>query len=153
MKIISHRANLYGPDPKRENEPSSVLNTLQKGFGCEIDVWCIDGSWFLGHDEPVYSIDFAFLAIPELYIHCKNIEAAKELSNTNHKTNLNLHYFWHQNDDITLTSWQYLWTFPGKPSTHRSIVVAKDISDFDFLDKTLYGVCTDYPFHLEEKLS
>jgi hypothetical protein len=31
--------------------------------------------------------------------------------------------FWHQNDDFTLTSKNYIWTYPGQPYTASSVIV------------------------------
>ena len=48
MKIISHRGNLSGPDPKQENKPSQIINAIQKGYEVEIDVWFKDKKFYLG---------------------------------------------------------------------------------------------------------
>jgi hypothetical protein len=52
-------------------------------------------------------------------------------------------YFWHQEDDFTLTSSGYIWTFPNKQVTNESIIV--DFSQ-NWKDKnySCYGVCVDY---------
>ena len=48
------------------------------------------------------------LLIQKIWFHAKNIEAFYEL------LKLNIVCFWHQNDDVTLTSNGYIWTYPGK---------------------------------------
>ena len=55
-------------------------------------------------------------------------------------TNYHIHCFWHQEDDVTLTSRGFFWTYPGKELTKKSIAVLPQK-----IDKTLdcYGVCTD----------
>ena len=63
---------------------------------------------------------------------------------------VDFHYFWHQEDDFTLTSKNYIWTYPGKPYTPKSIIVMPEdnLKLFDFnqiKEYDVYGVCTDYP--------
>jgi hypothetical protein len=54
-------------------------------------------------------------------------------------------YFWHQNDDITLTSNGYLWTYPGKKLTDKSIVVLPEFNFYNKKDlKKCYGICSDF---------
>ena len=142
MKIISHRGNLNGKS-MYENHPEYIEETLCQDFEVEIDVWWIDDSGFwLGHDKPLYKINNKkFLLNKHIWIHAKNIDAAYELSKMK-----NTHFFWHQNDDIVLTSKSILWTYPGKQLTKNSVCVLPE------LDKKLnikkikkcYGICSDY---------
>ena len=53
MRIISHRGNVRGRVPGRENAPSYIDCALGNGYVVEIDVWVIDGEYWLGHDELV----------------------------------------------------------------------------------------------------
>ena len=75
MILISHRGNIDGPNPKMENKPEYVQKALDLGYDVEIDVWLIDGNFFLGHDEPQYKIERSFLQNKKLWCHAKNIEA------------------------------------------------------------------------------
>jgi hypothetical protein len=135
MLIISHRGNLEGPSPD-ENSPSLILKAI-KHFCCEIDLWVKDDTLYLGHDEPIYKIDKSFLENKKLFIHAKNIEAAIFLNKTKY------HWFWHQADQITLTSKQIIWCYPGI-YVPGGITVVKN-KEFK-LDS--YGLCTDYPIEL-----
>jgi hypothetical protein len=56
-------------------------------------------------------------------------------------TNYHIHCFWHQEDDVTLTSWGFLWSFPDEQLTDKSICVMPET-----IDKSIdcYGVCTDF---------
>jgi hypothetical protein len=49
MKFISHRGNLSGRNPESENSPSYINMALKLGYDVEVDVWYIDGKWYLGH--------------------------------------------------------------------------------------------------------
>jgi hypothetical protein len=138
MILISHRGNLNGPNQKDENRPEYIDTALNKKYNAEIDIWFIDGSWYLGHDNPQYKIDKEWLDQREhlLWIHAKNIDAITNLSTTSYN------YFWHENDTITLTSKKYIWAYPGKQKIKNSIAVMPEIYNDDTTD--CLGICTDY---------
>jgi hypothetical protein len=140
MKIIAHRGNLYGPNPDKENRPHYIMEALNKGFDCEIDVRYINNKWFLGHDTPDYEIiiDFLLENSDKLWIHCKNIGALHKLLEYPQ-----LNIFWHQEDDFTLTSKGYIWTFPGKEITERSIAVMPEWTKKE-IPENAFGVCSDF---------
>ena len=79
MRLISHRGNINGPRPEKENEPAYIQGAIALGYDVEIDVWNIGGNWFLGHDEPTYSIDIEFLKDERLLCHAKNLPALHRL--------------------------------------------------------------------------
>jgi hypothetical protein len=140
MILISHRGNLIGPLPGRENSQSYIQEALNKGFDVEIDVWVKDNNLWLGHDYPQYPVDemFLYLHRNHLWIHCKNPEAINYFTN---KLKL-FNYFWHQKDDITLTSLNYIWVYPGKQPIKNSIAVMPEIYK-DNISQCI-GVCSDY---------
>ena len=138
MKLISHRGNLYGPNKLDENNPQYVSSAVEKGFDVEIDVFFFNDSLWLGHDEPVYKIDVKWLMNNNLWCHAKNLEALDLLLKFQ-----NIHCFWHQNDDFTLTSKGYIWTYPEKQIVKNSIlVITNDIEKEKLPD--CYGVCSDF---------
>jgi len=99
----------------------------------------------LGHDEPQHAVTWWWLAgrSQHLWIHCKDITTLHAFANGTSGYN----YFWHQEDDFTLTSKQYIWTYPGKPYTNQSVIVMPEWNepDWDTLRVTdCYGICTDY---------
>ena len=135
MILISHRGNLNGKTD-RENQPEYINEALDQGFDVEVDVWCFgDGGYWLGHDKPQYYVDESFLHNKKLWCHAKNIQGLYSMLEDS------IHCFFHQEDDVTLTSKGYLWTYPGKQLTDKSIcVMPKKV------DKSIdcYGVCTDF---------
>lgn len=138
MLIISHRGNLNGSNPLTENKPEYIIKAIELGFHVEIDIHVINNNIYLGHDYPKYLIDIKFLKQYKkfLWIHCKNFEAL------NYFVGSDFNYFWHQEDDYTLTSKGQIWTYPNKNISKNSIIV-------DLLGETnnlfVYGICTDYP--------
>lgn len=138
MILISHRGNLLGPIPEEENTPIYIDKAISEGFDVEIDVWFKDKTWYLGHDYPTYKIEISWLLErePKLWIHCKNLESLIEIKN------YCLHYFWHENDEFTLTSKNYIWAFPRKSPIKKSIVLLPEIHQNDITG--CKGVCSDY---------
>lgn len=136
MKIISHRGNTKGPNKHLENYPDHISDLLHI-HDVEIDVWYINDEWYLGHDYPIHKVDLNFLHKSGLWCHAKNLEALNKL------LDLNIICFWHENDERTLTSNNYIWTFPSKSVCNKSIIV--DLrDDWKLLGYKSYGVCVDY---------
>lgn len=96
--IISHRGNIDGPNEDLENTVEYIREAAKK-FRVEIDVWYIDGKFFLGHDKPGDEIDKLFLLSDALIVHCKNYEALVEL-----KKFSMVEAFFQSGDDIVLTT-------------------------------------------------
>ena len=141
MIFISHRGNLTGKKPEMENKPSYISDALNQGYHCEVDVWFVDNKFMLGHDEPKYGFPFVLFRsfYNKLWIHCKNTEAISAL-NDFPETHL-LNYFWHQNDDVTLTSKGYIWAYPGKQPIKSSIAVLPELNNDDLTHAI--GICSD----------
>lgn len=137
MRLISHRANINGKNKATENSPEAIDHAIRLGFDVEIDIWFVDGKWSLGHDQPTYPIELEWLEKRKhnLWIHCKNIGSIVNLKDTS------FHYFWHENDTLTITSKGMLWVFPGKQPVKGSIAVMPEIHNDDIRD--CFGICSD----------
>ena len=148
MKFIAHRGLTQGPNFNLENKPEQIEKSLAEGYDCEVDLWLVDSVFYLGHNKPEYAINERWLQKTGLWIHAKNLEALKWLT-----TRIYMQYFWHQEDDFTLTSHNYIWTYPGKETTERSIIVMPERFDKD-LEKEyngVYGICSYYVEKLRNK--
>jgi hypothetical protein len=137
MILISHRGNIDGKNTEKENHPDYINKTILLGYDVEVDLWFIDGRTYLGHDKPQYEVDDVWLSTraDKLWIHCKNVESLNWIRSTI------LHYFWHEEDTLTLTSKQYIWVYPGKQPIIGSIAVMPEIYNDD-ISKCL-GICSD----------
>lgn len=140
MILISHRGNINGRLESYENKPTYIELAIKQGYDVEVDVWYKDKILYLGHDKPDYGIDFRWFRdrINKLWIHCKNIEAVVYFKECEYEFN----YLWHQEDDITLTSYNYIWAYPGKQPIKNSIAVMPEIYKDD-VSKCI-GICSDY---------
>jgi len=140
--LISHRGNINGRLPNKENEPNYIDEALAAGYDVEVDIWGIDGEIFLGHDGPQYPIDFDWLEerSSNLWIHCKNIDALLYCSDIDY-SNVLLNYFWHENDTVTLTSFNWIWAYPGNQPIVGSIAVMPELNNDDV--SSAAGICSD----------
>jgi len=136
MYRISHRGNLRGKTDQ-ENKVAYIEEAIAAGFEVEIDVWFLNGQFYLGHDGPQETVPESFLGTYGLWCHAKNFDALDRMLPFG-----NIHCFWHQDDDFTLTSRGHLWTYPGKPLAKNSICVLPE--QFDVDPTECLGVCSDF---------
>ena len=137
MTLISHRGNIEGADISLESNPEYINKALAYGFDVEVDVRYVDGSLYLGHDEPQFLTNLEFLDNPKFWLHAKNGESLYFLLNHTKHPNV----FWHQTDDFTLTNKGFIWTYPNKQLFKNSICVAPEK---DTIVNNCYGICSDY---------
>jgi hypothetical protein len=141
MILISHRGNLNGRQPYRENHPDYIDDAISERFNVEIDIWFIKNKWVLGHDGGQHDISLEWLTQRKdsLWIHAKNLDALSNLYETD------LHYFWHQEDHATITSNGYLWIYPGYQPIANSIAVLPELYGEEV--SSCLGICSDYISH------
>tara|TARA_R100000030_G_scaffold98925_1_gene89410 strand:+ start:774 stop:1229 length:456 start_codon:yes stop_codon:yes gene_type:complete len=146
MYFIAHRGNISGPSPRLENSPEHIDNALSNGYDVEIDLrGSFANGFYLGHDHKQYeiSIDWLFQRAHKLWIHAKDIESVSSLIGQSDIFNI----FWHQEDDYTITSKGFIWTYPGKVLSPSSICVmpeeVQEIYDIEQL-KNCAGICSDF---------
>lgn len=141
MKFIAHRGLIDGPDKFLENSINQIEMAIEKGFDVEVDVWYIENEFYLGHDSPLYKISGRFLKRSSVWAHAKNIEALIEMKTQG------FHCFWHQNDDYTITSNGFIWTYPGKAIKYPCVLVMPEWQSLNFagIDLTkCSAICSDY---------
>ena len=136
--FISHRGNIDGRVVNSENSPDYISFALDKGYEVEIDVWFVDDSYYLGHDEPLYLVKESFLENEKFWCHAKNEESFFRMLQ-----NPNIHCFWHQNDDYTLTSKGIPWVYPGKKVFENSIWVLPEKTTYKYIQLNCLGICSD----------
>lgn len=151
MINIAHRGLFKGPNKKKENSLSQIESAIKNGYEVEIDLRLIEDRLYLGHDEIQEVVETKWLNDykNKLWIHCKNIYAVDFLFDLN----LDFNYFFHNNDDLTITSKKNLWVYPKKPYTKNSIIVCKSKDEIDdVLSSTIkpLGICSDYSFYVHE---
>lgn len=158
MKVISHRGNLEGPNPERENNPEYINEACEKVGWVEVDLWVAINKetkqpvLYLGHDMPQYRIHSEYLKTKgsKLYVHCKNFHALEFCKNYN----MGVNYFFHDKDDFTLVSNGEIWMYPRDRSFNRQTIMAlpeRLKQPFEYFHG-LGGVCTDYALEWDKKV-
>jgi len=149
MIFIAHRGNINGPDRANENNPLYIQNTLSKGFDVEVDVWYHHGKWLLGHDfvPNMLEIDVSFFENPRIWTHAKNVSALTHLL----KIPM-VNCFYHDKDNVTITSKQYIWGFEGG-CPERSIIVSFPPAPRKLARELCLGICSDFVQLLKEEWS
>jgi hypothetical protein len=143
MILIAHRGNINGKIEKFENNPNYIDSAIEQGYDVEIDVWYHQHEFWLGHDEPSYEVSLKWLTDRKdfLWIHCKDLITIDMLRDLQIHNKTDLHYFFHDEDDCTITSKGDLWVYPGKQPVKNSIAVMpewhRDNTEF------CKGICSD----------
>ena len=141
MKIISHRGNVRGPIPEKENRPSYIDCAIGNGYDVEIDLRIFDGELWLGHDVPQYKVEHSWLQPRKeyLWIHCKDLAAAKEC--------WEYQSFCHMGDPYTYTSTGKIWLHDLSMKIDNNVIIPL-IDDIDYspMNGDPYAICTDHPY-------
>ena len=147
MQLIAHRGNIDGPNPERENTPEYIEEAIKRGFDVEIDIRAeryaiFSLRYILGHDQGDIEVSYEWLLshADKLWVHCKNLTALRGLYGSP------LNYFWHQEDDFTLTSHNIIWTYPHKKVTDKSVIVCftEEEAHACIGNTPPFGVCCDW---------
>lgn len=137
VKLIAHRGNTNGARPNKENDPEYLLQAVDNGYDCEVDVRVdINGNVWLGHDEPQYKVTKEFISNPGFWNHAKNLNALAYMLEHN------IRCFWHEGDERTLTSDGFIWTYPNKEVTSISVICL--VNEDDVIPANCYGICSDW---------
>jgi hypothetical protein len=142
MIKIAHRGNVNGPIPELENKPEYLIYAIEQGFEVEVDVWWHENAIWFGHEQPEYRVapEVFYKIRDKAWFHCKNFNALHHFLD-NQPTS---RFFWHQEDDFTLTSNGYIWTYPGQATGNKSIKVDLNLDNHELMYAPA-GICTDYP--------
>ena len=150
MIFIAHRGLFNGPDPETENSPRQITAALSKGFDVEIDVWVVNGKFVLGHDKPQHEVPAEFFWNNKFWLHCKNVEALAALAK--HPC---CETFYHDKDDVVLTSRNYLWTYPKAEillTANSVAVLPEKVGEWKGLDGC-FGICSDYVVEFQKDIN
>jgi hypothetical protein len=144
MKLISHRGNLKGPIPNKENRPSYIDCAIKLGYEVEVDIRFINGEFYLGHDTPDYKISPTWIIMrsESLWFHCKDIDSSHELKNLNK----DLKFFCHSSDPYIITSTGNLWVHDLNMTLNENCIIPlltkKEIVENNI--NYVYAICSDY---------
>jgi len=126
MILIAHRGNYRGSG-SRENSPKHIQKAIDTGYEVEVDVWYINGNYYLGHDAPEYKGRKTLIKHKKkLWCHAKDGPTLRQLMKDGYNA------FYNLLDSYVLTTRGFIWHYNGI----KSIFV---------LDKEgkLVGYCSD----------
>ncbi len=140
LMFIAHRGNVDGIDKQRGNTEAYVLDALAQGYHTEVDVWCRENRFYLGHDGPTQEIEVDFLLQAGIWCHAKDPQTMQELIDTG------VHCFFQAEDDVALTSHGFLWTHSRcGVVTPRSILTIVEFDESRIDDVwAAAGICSDH---------
>lgn len=144
MIYIAHRGLYLGPNKEKENHPNQIMLALERGYDCEIDIRVIDNKFYLGHDYPDYEVTEEWLQNSKFWIHAKTKET---LSWFFQCKSYEYNYFWHEDDQYTLTSKGFVWTHPKSKLISESIFVMPEHVDTTLnnaVQANCFAVCSDF---------
>jgi hypothetical protein len=138
---ILHRGLKDGPNPELENKEALLNQRIGEGWDVEVDIWRIEGTFWLGHDGPEHVLeDEGLLSCPKAWIHCKNLEMLAYMV----ESNPGAPFFSHDQDEAILTSNRYIWCYPGNQAGINSIVVMPERTTMVLDYSKIAGVCSDF---------
>jgi hypothetical protein len=143
---ICHRGNLSGPVKELENNFGVLIQRSIQGQRAEVDVWYHENNLWLGHDKPEYKITLDWLAsCKRRLIHAKDGKTFVYLLQEAGKRALDLHIFYHTDEDYVLTNKGIVICYPGKPLLEGSLCMMPERAHYtaEDLQKT-FQICTDF---------
>ena len=142
---ICHRGNLHTRVKELENNFGVLIQRAIQGFDVEVDVWFHENTLWLGHDKPDYKITLEWLMSDKRrLIHAKDGKTFEYLLQETGKRALDLHIFYHTEEDYVLTNKGHVICYPGKPLLQGSICMMPERANYseEELQKSFY-ICSD----------
>jgi hypothetical protein len=144
--LISHRGNIDGRIPERENTVEYINEALQKGYNVEIDCHLVDREIFLGHDSGVEKMPNEFFINEKLWLHAKSLETFHFLRETIGSQVSKPNIFFHTIEDVVVTTNGYSWVNVHKDIGYNSILVLPE--EYFYCSKkninACVGICSDF---------
>jgi len=138
MIFIAHRGNTEGPSSS-ENELEYMKHAYNMGYGVECDLQLFNNKLYFGHDEPQSLIDDEFIRKDNVFCHAKTVDVLSIL------INLGVNCFFHDTDEVTLTSRGQIWCYPGvHPDNENAIWLDLQGKSVPNVVGNIYGICGDY---------
>ena len=115
--LISHRGNIEGIDPERENSLEYVQESLDKGYHCMVDVWLVGGKHVAsGVEGARFPTTIEFLRNEKIICKARSPEALEFLLRSK------VHCFAASSISFSLTNGGLIWVEPGGKVTPRGVL-------------------------------
>ena len=148
IQLISHRGNLSGPEPHRENTTAFIDEAINAGYWVEVDVWKNEDGLWLGHDGPNHltSLQWLLDKKKDLIVHSKDIGTLSRMLESGMST------FYHSREShAIIANLNLIWSHDISNFSKKSIIPLmekKDIDSFSQLtevikNNSVFGICSD----------
>ena len=140
-----HRGNLFGPVKETENNFGVLLQRSIQGHHVEVDVWYHEHTLWLGHDKPEYKITLEWLlSSKRRLVHAKDGPTFEYLLQETGKRALDIHVFYHTDEDYVLTNKGLVICYPGKPLLEGSLCMMPERASYSSEElQHCFSVCSD----------
>jgi hypothetical protein len=142
---ICHRGNIKGPVKGLENNFGILIQRTLQDYATEVDIWYHENNLWLGHDRPEYKISLEWLVSDKRrLIHAKDGKTFEHLLQEAGKRALDIHIFYHTEEDYVLTNKGLIICYPGKPLLEGSLCMMPERATYKREDlQKCFSVCTD----------
>lgn len=143
---ICHRGNVKGPVKELENNFGILIQRSIQGERVELDVWYHENNLWLGHDKPEYKVTLDWLISDKRrLIHAKDGKTFEHLVQEAGKRALDIHVFYHTEEDYILTNKGLIICYPGKPLLEGSLCMMPERASYscEELQKS-FSICSDF---------
>jgi hypothetical protein len=154
MIYISHRGNLDGIIPERENSLDYIQEAIDAGYDVEIDLRMKNEQPHLGHDYAQYPVteEWLWQRSERLWIHVKEYAALEWIFQRPLKLTK---YFCHEFDRYTLVSNGWIWSHDlTNRMNSMCIIPLLSKESIAAYNQTGFGaVCSDFIYDCKKKFS
>jgi hypothetical protein len=128
-----------------ENNFGILIQRSIQGHRVEVDVWYKEHSLWLGHDKPEYKITLDWLiSCKRRLIHAKDGQTFEYLLHEAGKRALDLHVFYHTDEDYVLTNKGLVICYPGKPLLEGSVCMMPERASYSSTElQQSFAICSD----------
>ena len=150
---LCHRGNLTGSVKELENNFGILIQRTLQEYPVEVDVWLHEKNLWLGHDKPEYKVSLDWLASDKRrLIHAKDGKTFEYLLQEAGKRALDLHIFYHTDEDYVLTNKGMVICYPGKPLLEGSMCMMPERANYKPQElQRCFSVCSDSIYSAEKK--
>jgi hypothetical protein len=150
---ICHRGNLTGRVKELENNFGVLIQRAIHGYHVELDIWYHQNHLWLGHDRPEYKVSMEWLASNKRrLIHAKDGTTFEYLLHESGKRALDLHIFYHTEEDYVLTNKGLVICYPGKPLLEGSLCMMPERAKYGLEElQKCVSICSDTVLTAEKR--
>jgi len=152
---ISHRGNLDGVIPERENSLDYIQEAIDAGYDVEIDLRMKNEQPHLGHDYAQYPVteEWLWQRREYLWIHVKEYAALKWIFQRSLMQPVR--YFCHESDRYTLVSNGWIWSHDLTNSMiSKCVIPLLSKESVAAYNQTGFGaVCSDFIYDCQKKFA